>query len=269
MIRPVFTNSAHVAAPEALMLRGGRWQRLPLQVRYGLIRHPLGPMLIDTGYTCHATALPGRSTALRLYNRLLRPRLIAENQPGPFLARHGLRPEDISRVIVTHFHADHVSGLALLPQARIIASGAAFRRLQARSAWANLRHGTFAELLPADTSARLDAIEDCPPAAPPLPGHDLFGDGTVIAVDLPGHADGHFGLFFPGDPPLFYGTDAQWLMAALQPGRRPGPPASLFAEDRAALGPSSDLLHRLRAAGATLMLCHDPAPASFDEGAAP
>ena len=264
MIRPIFCNSAHIPGPEALLLKSGRFRQLRLRVRYGLVLHPSGPVLIDTGYTAHSVTAPGRSAGLRLYRHLLRPRLIAEGQPEPFLARHGLRPADIARVIVTHYHVDHISGLRLFPNARFTASRAAFRRLQTRSTWANLHRATFPELLPPDFADRLDAIEDAP-AAPQ--GRDLFGDGSVIALDLPGHADGHTGLLFPGGRPLVYGTDAQWLLAALEPGRRPGWPMRLFAEDRAALAPSTDILHRLRREGSEVMLCHDPAPAAYDEAA--
>ncbi len=263
MIRPIFCNSAHVAGPERFLLKGGRLRWLRLPVRYGLIRHPVeGPVLIDTGYTAHSVTAPGRSLGLRLYGRLLRPILIAEGQPDAFLARHGLTPADITRVIVTHFHVDHVSGLRLFPKARFTASRAACTRLANRSRWANLHRAAFPELLPPNFAARLDAVEDAPLAPQ---GRDIFRDGSVLALDLPGHADGHFGLLFPGGRPLVYGTDTQWLRDALAPGRRPGLPMRLFAESPAALAPSTDLLHRLRDEGAEVMLCHDPALTAFDE----
>ena len=57
MTAPVFVNSATVRAPERLMRRGGRWQGLDLQVRYGLfLSETAGPVLIDTGYTRHAVS---------------------------------------------------------------------------------------------------------------------------------------------------------------------------------------------------------------------
>lgn len=259
---PIFCNSAHVPGPEKVLLKGGRLRQLRLRVRYGLLMHNSGPMLIDTGYTAHSVTAPGRSAGLRLYRHLLRPTLIPQGQPEAFLARHGLRPPDIRRIIVTHYHVDHISGLRLFPQARFTASRTAFHRLRSRSPWANLHRATFPELLPPDFTERLDAVEDAP-ATPQ--GRDLFGDGSVIALDLPGHADGHFGLLFPDGPPLVYGTDAQWLLAALQPGRRPGWPMRLFAESPADLAPSTDILHRLRSKGARVVLCHDPAPSPFDE----
>jgi glyoxylase-like metal-dependent hydrolase (beta-lactamase superfamily II) len=269
MTAPVFANSATVAAPERFMLRGGSWRMRQLAVRYGLyLGAPVGPVLIDTGYTAHSVNAAGRSLGLRAYGRLLRPELQAEGQPEPFLARFGLRPGDIRCVIVTHFHVDHVSGLRLFDRARFLASGSGWRSFSTASALANLRHGMFAELLPPDFADRLDLIETLPrvPAAPlAAKGHDLFGDGRMIALPLPGHAAGHFGLVFPQlARPLLYGVDAQWLLAALPEGERPGFPARLVAAEPLETGPTCDLLEAFAQAGGDVMLCHDPDPAPYD-----
>ncbi|ANT50835.1 MBL fold metallo-hydrolase [Mesorhizobium amorphae] len=267
----VFANSAWVSAAERLILRGGSWKSVRLRVRYGLILHPVaGPVLVDTGYTPEAVTRPGRGTMLRLYGALLRPELNAAEQVLPVLARFDLAPGDIRVVIVTHFHADHISGLSLFPNARFIASDAAWARLKARTAWQNLRHGVFTELFPADFERRLDGLSSKQQVAPHdgVPGGaDLFGDGSVVAVDLPGHADGQFGLLFPDRKrPLLYAVDVQWLLSALKEERTPGFPASLLAEDFAAIEPTSVMLRRFLAAGGEVMFCHDPAPTQYDLG---
>jgi glyoxylase-like metal-dependent hydrolase (beta-lactamase superfamily II) len=270
MTAPVFANSAFVRAPERLMLKGGRWQQTALWVRYGLYLGAHGPVLIDTGYTSHSVTDPNRSMALRLYGRALHPELLPEGQPGPFLARHGLTTADIRTVIVTHFHADHVSGLALFPKARFLTSAGAWSALRRRGTFGNLRHGVFPKLLPPDFVDRLDLIETRPTAQAPLleslAGHDLFSDGSLIAVPLPGHAIGQIGLAFPQTPrPVLYAVDAQWLRAALPADRRPGLPSSLIAEDKVALGHSSALVQAFADAGGDIVLCHDPAPTAYDD----
>ncbi|MBN9552730.1 MAG: MBL fold metallo-hydrolase [Alphaproteobacteria bacterium] len=268
-MRIVFANSAWVSAAERLILRGGGWQSVRLRVRYGLILHPAaGPVLIDTGYTPEALSGERRGRMLRLYGALLKPELNEAEQLHQVLRRFGLSPDDIRAVVVTHFHADHISGLSLFRNARFIASDAAWARVKARGPGRNLRHGVFTELLPADFEARLEGLstrrrvearEDVPAGA------DLFGDGSVIAVDLPGHADGQFGLLFAGlERPLLYAVDAQWLLQALAETRTPGLPATLIAEDAAAIEPTSAMLRRFLASGGEVMLCHDPAPTSYD-----
>ncbi|TPI19428.1 MBL fold metallo-hydrolase [Mesorhizobium sp. B4-1-1] len=268
-MRIVFANSAWVSAAERLILRGGGWQSVRLRVRYGLIFHPVaGPVLIDTGYTPEALTGEGRGRMLRLYGALLKPQLNTAEQVLPVLRRFDLSPDDIRTIIVTHFHADHISGLSLFRNARFIASDAAWARVKARNPRHNLRHGVFAELFPLDFEARLEGLsakrrvearEDVPG------GSDLFGDGRVIAVDLPGHADGQIGLLFTGlERPLLYAVDAQWLLTALTQNRTPGFPATLIAEDAAAIEPTSAMLRRFLAAGGEVILCHDPAPTSYD-----
>lgn len=268
MTAPVFANSALVKAPERLVLRGAAWRQRALWVRYGLYLSPVaGPVLIDTGYTVQALSASGRSAALRFYSRALGAQLLPEGQPAPFLARHGLRPEDITTVIVTHFHADHVSGLRLFPRARFIAARAGWDALRGSGTWGNLRHAVFPELLPPDFADRLDLIEDKRRVQTDLGmAYDLLGDGALLALPLPGHTVGHVGLLFAQlADPLLYAVDTQWMLAALPAARRPGLPAMLVATDPAAHARSCDLVAGFAAAGGDVVLCHDPAPTRYDE----
>ncbi|WP_019954983.1 MBL fold metallo-hydrolase [Yoonia vestfoldensis] len=270
MTAPVFANSALVKAPERFVLREAPWRQRALWVRYGLyLGAASGPVLIDTGYTSHALHDAGRSAALRFYGRALGASLQPRGQPVPFLARHGLRPEEITTVVVTHFHADHVSGLRLFPNARFIAARAGWDALRAHGTLGNLRHAVFPELLPPDFADRLDPIERKPAVRTDHgTAYDLMGDGALLALPLPGHAVGHVGLLFTRlAKPLLYAVDTQWMLAALPAPRRPGFPAMLVATDRAAQARSCDLVAGVAAAGGDVLLCHDPTPTIYDEAA--
>ncbi len=268
----VFANSAHVSAPERFVLRGGRWTRIPLKVRYGFIDHPkLGPVLIDTGYGPQVTNAGNRSAALRLYARVLNPKLVDDEQPEPLLAHYGYGCGDVRFVIITHFHADHVSHLGAFPNARFIASTQAWRTISRRSHMGNVAHGVFTELLPQDLEDRLVCTSSSNPVPAPLTlseGADLFGDGSVLAIDLPGHADGQFGVCFATlDTPLLYAVDVEWHNTALLAGRSPGKPASLITHDGQASRTSAAAVRRFKAAGGEILLCHDPSDSRFDHGA--
>ena len=65
------------------------------------------------------------------------------------------------------------------------------------SSMAALRHGIFKELIPPDIEQRLLPLEELkrlPTGTVLGEGYDLFGDASYLAVPLPGHAFGHFGI---------------------------------------------------------------------------
>ena len=272
-MRPIFANSAWVNARETLLLRGGRWRKRRLKVRYGLFIHPtVGPVLIDTGYTTHCLDPHGISVWLRIYGRLLAPELIEQGQVRAVLNQFGLSPEAIKTVIVTHFHVDHISGLSVFPNAKFIASISAWTSLQRNNQFQNIQHGMFPELLPEDFATRFVPLEDQPLRQVPhlQTSHDIFGDGSVLAVPLHGHASGHFGVLFPQEEtPLLYATDTQLLIDALPRDARPRLAPRLIAEDTIALNRSADRVYAFQKSGGTVILCHDDAPNPFDieEGA--
>lgn len=258
MIRPVFANTASVRARERIVLRGGSLRRVDLRVRCGLIPHPvLGPVLIDAGYGPRMYEGP-RGLALRVYAALLGPELQPLESPLALLADHGFLPEDVKLAIVTHLHADHISYLCDLPNARFITDG---------QVAGHLRHAVFGELLPEDFAARCNPLRGFQQRDLPFglgQGFDVLGDGSVLGVPLPGHAPGHFGLCFPGDVPLLYAVDTQWMRAAILEDRAPGLPLAAITADRAAGADSAAFVRRFAEAGGEIMTCHDPAPTRYD-----
>ncbi|NEX47533.1 MBL fold metallo-hydrolase [Pseudotabrizicola algicola] len=262
-----FANSGFVPAPETVLRRGGAWRWRDLRVRYGVLRHPVrGVWLIDTGIGPQALSAPGRGFALRAYAAALRYRLCETQAPHAVLDRMGLRPRDVAGVIVTHFHADHVARLAEFPMARIVAHGPTLARIRAAHDLVNQRHGVFPDLIPQGLEARLTCVTTLPRVALPFglgEGADLFGDGSCVVVELPGHAAGHFGIAF-AEAGLLYACDAAWLREGLAEAQAPGLPLRLVLEDRTAAARSAALAAGWQAAGGQVMLCHDPEPTAFD-----
>jgi glyoxylase-like metal-dependent hydrolase (beta-lactamase superfamily II) len=64
--------------------------------------------LVDCGFDAQVGARRGRTPLLT---------------PDEALARLGLAPGQVSRVIATHFHYDHIGNLQMFPDAEILASG--------------------------------------------------------------------------------------------------------------------------------------------------
>ena len=250
---PIFANSATVTVPERLVLKDGAWRPVTLGVRYGVWVHPVqGPVLIDTGYGPEVTSGP-RSLALKLYAGIIRPKMA--DMPEVVLGRLGFTSADVRTIVITHFHADHVSGLKRFPNARFVAAG--WGALKAQSAFQHLRHGVFTELLPDDFEARLRLVEDLPEVTLPFgQARDIFGDGSLLGLDLPGHALGHTGVVWP-DHRLIYAADAQWLKRAALDNRPPRGPARLIYQDERAMQASLARLRQAEAAGYEIVFCHD------------
>jgi glyoxylase-like metal-dependent hydrolase (beta-lactamase superfamily II) len=184
-VEPRFFTTSLLPVRERLVLRGGRWQRVLLRVRVGCFHHPqLGYTLIDTGFSARlARPERGRSFYLSLYRSLIRPSTLSAGPLGEGLRRLGLGTTDINTVILTHLHADHVSGLADLPQARILCPAAAWSAFRSRGASGNAREGVFAELLPSDFESRLTLFEAAAKVEAPKGlgmAFDLAGDGSVL-----------------------------------------------------------------------------------------
>ena len=215
--------------PEWVTLRGGAWGPVDFPAHCALIVHPsMGPILYDTGYADHFEE-ETRAFPQALYRWLTPVRLSDDERLAAQLARHGVGMEDVSRVLISHFHADHVAGLRDLPNARFTALREDVSANIGRTGWGALRRGFLPGLLPADFGARLDLADDRRVVdlgarwAPFERGYDLLGDGCVIGVPLPGHSPAQLGLVVwrdEGEPVMFV-ADACWSTRAWRENRRP------------------------------------------------
>jgi glyoxylase-like metal-dependent hydrolase (beta-lactamase superfamily II) len=231
----------HCRHPECIAVRGGSWRFTEFPALVGLIEHPdIGPVLYDTGYSPHFEQAT-QHLPERLY-RWVTPHCLPEReQLGAQLEKLGIAPADVRLVLVSHFHADHVAGAKDFPNARFVAMRADWDAVTAMGRIEGLRHAFLPSLLPADFAGRLSFAEDaarielpgyCRPFAD---GHDLLGDGSLIAVPLPGHTECQMGLFFQdaSGRPFFLVADACWSLESCRDNRPPTRIASLIVADGA------------------------------------
>ncbi len=228
------------------MIQGGRRQQVACHALVALLQHPThGWILWDTGYASHMLTETARFP-YRLYRWAtplhLQPALTVAAQ----LTRFGLQPSDIGTIIISHFHADHIAGLRDFPQARFVATAAGYTHFQGRTGLAALRCGYLPALLPTDFAKRATLLpEFTAPALPALGAtHDLFGDGTMRLVQLPGHARGQIGLFAhttEGD--YFFVADGAWLTRSIRENRPPSRLTDLIVDDPVAVRRTIANLH--------------------------
>jgi glyoxylase-like metal-dependent hydrolase (beta-lactamase superfamily II) len=234
----------HCRQLEALARRGGPWRPVDFPSYVGAIRHPdAGWVLFDTGYADHFLAATNPFPE-RLYRWLLPVRLPATEQLTAQLGRLGVEPGDVTRVVVSHFHGDHISGLRDFPAARVSASREGLRQMATTGRWSGTRLGLLPALLPDDVNARFDPVDDLPPVpVGPFTGRDLLGDGKLLAVELPGHLAGHLGLLLTTDRgPVLLAGDAAWSLRAI---REDTPPARVVVRGLHDPDALLETLHRL------------------------
>jgi glyoxylase-like metal-dependent hydrolase (beta-lactamase superfamily II) len=209
--------------PEAMTRRGAAWRGCRFPSGFAVMRHPRhGIALFDTGYTEAFTAETRAFPGL-LYGRIAPVHIDDAESARSQLAALGIGAGDVRHVVVSHFHADHMAGLRDFPKALVTCSRAAWNSVRNARGVAAVLKGFLPGLMPRDVERRLRFVEDVPACALPAAltafgvGRDLFGDGAVLAVDLPGHAAGHIGLLVhsASGAPTFLVGDAAWSREAI------------------------------------------------------
>lgn len=257
---------------ERVTLAGGRWASIAFPSMVALIVHPReGAILYDTGYAPRFLDATARLPE-RLYRWATPVALPAEQQLETQLAAHGLRPADIRWCLISHFHADHIAGLRDLPNARFVCMREDLDTLRAMPRLRGLRNGWLPALLPPDFDARRHHADDA--VARPLPapwqalgeGHDLFGDGSLFAVALPGHAPRQLGLCLRDahDRAVLLCADACWSHLAFRERRLPAWPARLVTHDWPAYTRTLARLHTLAREAPDVAIVPSHCQASLD-----
>jgi len=252
-VRISFIAAGFTKHLEAVSYRGGRYKIVRFPASVAVIEHPReGVILFDTGYSARfyeqTKHFPNKFYAL-ITPVTISPETSAAHQ----LAARGIKPGDVRKVVVSHFHADHIAGVADFPRAQYIYRKAGYDAVKDLSAWGAVRAGFLRGLLPTDFASRGLAITDQAMRAgvtdcPEFPlGFDLCGDQSVIAVDLPGHVVGQIGLLVrTGDGERYFlVADACWCQENYQELK---PPASIARLIFADWGQYNDTLKRLHAA---------------------
>jgi glyoxylase-like metal-dependent hydrolase (beta-lactamase superfamily II) len=248
------------------------WRMVRFQAVFLALRHRReGWVLVDTGYGAQFKAatkhLPGR------FYRWVTPTTSVGTTTAQ-LENAGIRATDVRHVIVTHFHADHVGGLVEFPHANVHYHAEALLPLQQLSALRQVRAAFLADLVPSWLPDRASLISASGfRSTPDLPfnSHDLFGDGSIQLVDLPGHAPGHVGVSFSGlKSRELYTADAFWRRSQIVDGIEPLGIAMACQWDRVAYRNTVDRLRRVHQQGRyRLTACHDDDTCAQLDGLAP
>lgn len=254
--------------PEAMTIRGGSLCPTDFPAMVGVIRHPdAGLLLFDTGYD-EAFLTATQTFPERLYRWATPVRFDESGAWAAWLARHGLAAADINGVIVSHFHGDHVAGLHHLGGRPVYCSSRGLNRVHEGGRAGRVLKGFLDGLVPQDTPSRARFFEDAPEMslpsafAPFTHGRDILRDGSLAAVELPGHCVGHWGLAFrtSENRHVLLAGDAVWSSAAIDRCVPPPRLTTALLGDTRLYRETLSRLHRARVANPDLAILPSHCP---------
>ncbi|MFC6308090.1 N-acyl homoserine lactonase family protein [Paraburkholderia dipogonis] len=216
-----------------------RTETIDLPVSCVLLRHAQGNVLFDTG--CHpdtAVDATGRWGAMA---KAMMPLSGPEDNVVSQLATLGLVPDNIDVVVNSHLHSDHCGCNGFFKRATFFCH---YKELEAAQGPDAVQKG----YIPADWEHPMptEAIDG---------EHDVFGDGRLVLVPLPGHTPGSLGAV------ATLSRDGSFLLAADAVAMRPNldrevMPRNTWNPDLAMA--SLREVQRIAASGAKVIFGHDP-----------
>lgn len=212
---------------------------MDLPVSSFLIEHPQGNLLFDTG--CHPQLAVDPEPRIGGMAKMMS--IVADPSENVVEGLRGLgfAPADIDVLVISHLHPDHCGCNVFFPGATALC-----QRCE--------RAAAEAEGAPSRGYFRVDWIEG--PDLSEIEGeHDVFGDGRVVLLPLPGHTPGSMGALvtLESGARVLLASDAASVESNISAGTVPRNTwdAALFQKSMAEI-------RRLRGQGAKVMLGHDP-----------
>lgn len=217
-------TAGHCRQNEKITNNQKTFRTVNFPAHFSIIKHPkAGIILIDTGYAEHFMTAT-EAFPYSIYARVTPISFKQTDSAKAQLKEQGIRAEEVRFIIITHFHADHIAGLRDFPCATFICLAKAYHHVKEASGIKALRKGYIPSLLPQNFTERVSFLEEgvlykAEDTAIKWTGlyllqdtiYDVFGDQSILAVELPGHARGQIGLLLQTEEEaVFIVADAVW-----------------------------------------------------------
>lgn len=154
-----------------------REETIEVSVSCFLMRHPQGNVLFDTG--CHPSVPDDPEARWGRWAKVTAPLMKPGENVITGLAAIGIAPDDVDVVVCSHLHYDHCGCNTFFKRATVMA---------------HVREVTAAHAADADTMGYIAAEwDDGAPLDLLTRDRDVFGDGRIVLIQLPGHTPGSIG----------------------------------------------------------------------------
>jgi len=184
-MRKIFLLAAALAAglegaeptPRVMLWRmdGGTFVTKRLVDSCYLIRHDLQYLLWDAGLGAELTGHPNQTKQGWVVE--VRESLVSQ------LAELRIKPAQIDILALSHKHSDHIGQASYFPAAKLLIGKEDWDALVARSPDPRLEPGRLAPWITGGAPKELVTGDK-----------DIFGDGSVVMLAMPGHTPGHHSL---------------------------------------------------------------------------
>ncbi len=214
-------HCGYMRVPRGIIVKGGGMEIVTLPFMAALAVHSeLGPVLIDApfGHEGPANAGEAVATLMRAFGLTFQP----EWAVIPRIEQLGFRASDVNDILMTHLHWDHTGGMKSLAHANFHINHQELDYALGLPAIDAVKAGYAV----GDFRALRPHVEDLDVEDHKLnesEGHDVFGDGTIYAIPLPGHSVGLVGYRLDvGDQKIFFLGDAAFSIGHVTRGEQLG-----------------------------------------------
>jgi len=208
-----FLRCGVTTVPECVAVRGAWFTPIDIAYSAVLVRHPKATFLYDTGL-CNDISLYLANQPWLFRNTL--GNFAFEQSLSGHLRSLGLE-RGIDFALLSHLHWDHVSGIPDIPGVPLRVNRVEYEA--ARLGLLDASHALVRRLM---CNNPLEFFDFTGPAYEGFrASYDLFGDGSIVLVPLPGHTAGNTGMFVnrsnrSDGPRLLLLGDAAWVSANVQ-----------------------------------------------------